>query len=409
MSDIYFKMALLNIGRRKRRSVLIAMMIALSMIGLLLMEGMYDGMMVQITQNTIKTGSGAVTIQAKAFRSTENIQDHIEQTEKIEEALERNEEVASYVKRVVHRGLIATAGYSQGVTVFGVDLDHEADHARLDNYIIKGDYSFAKRERGAIIGYKLARKLRVDIGKKVIVTMQDIDNEVVAVALKVRGIIKTNNMAIDNSGILMSRNMLKSLIGLKGVTEYALLLKDLKSAYDVKKELAVDLNDDSLAIYAYKELYPSLYQGEVLMQTFNTVSAVFIFIIASLGIFGVVLVSVLERVREFGIMMAIGTQFRDISVMIVFESLIITLGGYAVGALIGGVLLLYLKHFGLDLTGLSDAFAIFGMDPNIRAVIKYEYFSSTFVSVVIATLMATIIPIRTLKKRKPIESINEAV
>ena len=108
-------------------------------------------------------------------------------------------------------------------------------------------------------------------------------------------------------------------------------------------------------------------------------------------------------------MMAIGTQFHDIVKLIIYESLIITMSGYLIGALIGGSFLWYFNIYGLDLSGYSDAFSIFGMDSNIKATIKEEYFTSSFISVLIATLAATIIPIRTLKKRNPIQAIQERV
>ncbi|MDX1295490.1 MAG: ABC transporter permease, partial [Sulfurimonadaceae bacterium] len=206
---LYFKMALLHITRRKGRAALVSLMIALSLIGLLLMEGMYEGMMVQITQNSIKTGCGTVSIQHKEFRADNNIKYHIESPEQITATLDSLPGIGSYVSRVSQRGLIATAGYSQGVTVMGIDLEREAEHAGLPNFMIEGNYSFEKRGRGAVIGYRLAKKLKVGIGKKVIVTMQDIDNEVVSVALKVRGIIKTNNMAIDGNGLLMDIGRLR--------------------------------------------------------------------------------------------------------------------------------------------------------------------------------------------------------
>lgn len=404
---LYLKMALLHIWRRKGRSVLIAMMISLSLIGLLLMEGVYEGMMVQITQNSIKTGSGMVSIQHKDFRADDNIRYQISNPETITRLLDRLPGIRSYVRRVSQRGLIATAGYSQGVTVKGVDLEREKGHAQLPNFMIKGEYSFGERGRGAIIGYRLARKLKVDIGRKVIVTMQDIDNEVVSVALRVRGIIKTNNMAIDGSGLLMDIGRLQELTGITGVTEIALLLEDQNADYAMKSAIEEKLDDKELAVYSYKELYPTLYESEAMMETYNQISSAFIFIVATLGIFGVVLVSVLERVREFGIMMAIGTQFRDIVRLIVYESLLITISGYLIGAIIGGSLLWYFKVEGLDLSGLSDAFAIFGMDANIHAIIKQEYFSHAFISVLVATLAATVIPIRTLKQHNPIQSINE--
>ena len=404
---LYFKMALLHIFRRKGRAALVSLMISLSLIGLLLMEGMYEGMMVQITQNSIKTGCGTLSIQQKDFRADNNIKYRIEHPEAVTALLDRVPGIRSYVQRVTQQGLIATAGYSQGVSVMGVDLQREAAHADLPNFMIDGEYSFEKQGRGAVIGYRLAKKLKVGVGKKVIVTLQDADNEVVSVALKVRGIIKTNNMAIDGSGLLMDIGRLRALLGIDGATEIAVLLDDQNADYAVKREIASRLKAPDIAVYSYKELYPTLHESEAMMQTYNAISSSFIFIVATLGIFGVVLVSVLERVREFGIMMAIGTRFFDIARLIVYESLVITMSGYLVGALIGGGLLWYFKVYGLDLSGLSDAFAIFGMDSNIRALVKSEYFTHSFISVLLATLAATVIPIRTLKKRNPIQSINE--
>lgn len=402
---LYLKMAILHISRRKGRAALISVMIAVSLIGLLLMEGMYEGMMVQITQNTIKTGSGVVAVQHREFRKDGNIAYQLRDPDAIEAVLLHQPGIRSHVVRISQRGLIATAGYSQGVTITGTDLRRESEHAQMDNFMLEGEYSFERN--GAIIGYKLARKLKTSVGKKVVVTMQDANNEVVSVALKIRGIIKTNNAAIDRSGLLMDLESLRRLVGIQGATEIAVLLENQHDDERIKQSLLATIDEQEVAVYTYKDLYPSLYEGEAMMQTYNRISSAFIFIVATLGIFGVVLVSVLERVREFGIMMAIGTRFRDIARLILYESLVITMSGYFAGAVIGGAMLWYLRDYGIDLSGLSDAFAIFGMDSNIHAVLKPEYFTSALVSVVLATLCATIIPIRTLKKRNPIQSINE--
>ncbi len=402
---LYFKMAVLYTMRRKGRAILISLMIALSLTGLLLMEGMYEGMMVQITQNSIKTGSGAISIQHRGFRSDNNIVYHLADPAAIETLLERQPGVRSYAERITQRGLAATAGYSQGVNVIGIDPEREIGHSQLENFMIEGQYGFERN--GAVIGYRLARKLKTSVGKKIVVTIQDVNNDVVSAALRVNGIIKTNNASIDTNGVLIRIGALRNLSGIDGATEIAVMVDEKTDEAAVRDRLAQQIADSSVALYTYKELYPSLSEGEALMQTYNKISSAFIFIVATLGIFGVVLVSVLERVREFGIMLAIGTRFADVARLIVYESLIITLSGYAAGALIGGAALWYLKVYGIDLSGLSDAFAIFGMDSTIHAVIKPDYFTGSLYSVIAATLFATIIPIRTLKRRKPIQSINE--
>ena len=406
---LYLKMALLHLFRRKGRSLLISLMIAISLIGLLLMEGMYEGMMNQLTLNSIKTGSGTLVIEHKKLRADPNIKYNINEPNKITSILDNEALINTYVLRINQKGLISTAGFSQGVSVSGVDLKLESKHSEFQNYIIDGKYDFGIRNRGAIIGYRLAKKLKVDIGNKVIVTIQDVNNEVVSFALKISAVIKTNNIAIDANGLIMDIKLLRSLTGVQGVTEISILLKHKDEDFKVKQSLEKKIINNDISIYSYKELYPSLHESEAFMETFSQISSAFIFIVATLGIFGVVLVSVLERVREFGIMMAIGTKFRDIVKLIIYESLIITMSGYLLGVIIGGCLLWYFSIFGLDLSGFSDAFSIFGMDSNIKATIKEEYFISSFISVFIATIAATIIPIRTLKKRNPIQSIQERI
>ena len=143
------------------------------------------------------------------------------------------------------------------------------------------------------------------------------------------------------------------------------------------------------------------------MRYFSSITSVFMFLVASIGIFGVVLVGVLERIKEFGIMLAIGTQFKDIAKMIIYESLIITIFGYILGAILGYFILLYLKIYGIDLIQYSDAFAVFGMDSSIRATIRLEYFTIPLFTTIIATLLATILPIKKIKDSKPIEAIKD--
>jgi len=405
--NIYIKMAWHNISRRKTRTFMMAGMIAATLIGLLLMQGIYTNMIEQITINTIKSDVGAVLISAKNYRQSEELKYYIKKPEKVINILNKTQHIKSYVLRIKAQGIIATAGYSKGVSILGIDLANEDIHSNIQHSIIDGTYSFGARDRGALIGWKLAKKLKVKVGKKIIITTQDIDNEVVSIALRVKAIIKTNNMSIDSSSIYMKREKLSSLINLDGINQIAIMLDDRHNAQIVKNSLVGDINNKELVVYSYNDIYPQLKQSEDIMKYFSTITSGFMFLVAALGIFGVVLVSVLDRIREFGIMLAIGTKFKDIAKMIIYESLFIALLGYLIGSLLGFLLLYYLKIVGLDLSSLSDAFAIFGMDSSIRASIKLEYFITPLISTIIATLLATISPIRTLKKRRPIEAIKD--
>ncbi|MCI5143153.1 MAG: FtsX-like permease family protein, partial [Candidatus Electrothrix sp. ATG1] len=113
-----------------------------------------------------------------------------------------------------------------------------------------------------------------------------------------------------------------------------------------------------------------------------------------------------DRLREFGIMLAIGTRFREICQIILVESFFMGFIGFALGALVGFSTLYYFKIYGLDLSVFSDAFEEFGMDAVTYAMIRPSYFITALLAVIVATFLSILVPLRVLKKARPIESIN---
>ncbi|MCI5151216.1 MAG: ABC transporter permease, partial [Candidatus Electrothrix sp. MAN1_4] len=289
--------------------------------------------------------------------------------------------------------------------VFGVDLEAEEQHGQLGSYLYQGEFTFGKKGRRAIIGYKLAEKLQVRVGSKIIISAQDSQQEVSSLPVRISGILKTNNMALDEHAVLLSQQQMQRLLSVEsGVAQVALLLHDETELAQVQADLSRQFPE--LDVQRWDELYPALLQSREMMQIFNMVTNMLIFCVAALGIFGVMLVSVLERLREFGIMLAIGTRFSEITRIILAESLFMGFLGYGLGALIGFSTLYYFKIYGLDLSIFSEAFAEFGMDAVTYAIIRPSYFITAFVAVIVATLLSVPIPLRVLKKSKPIEAIN---
>jgi len=404
MYRLIIKSALASLLKRKLRTFLVIFMIASSLWGLMLMQGVYDGMTQQMIQNAIRSDSSQISIFPKDFRNQKEIQLQLSDEKKIYELLDKENNVKSYISRITTSGLIATAKYSKNASIFGIDAKDEIAHANLDKYIKEGSFSFGKKDRGAVIGFKLAKKLKVKLGKKIILSAQDVNNEVSSVSLKVTGIIKTNNMALDQSGVFIDKGKAKKFLGVKNVNQIAIMLHDYEKADSLKAVLKKEFTHTET--YDWGELYPALLQSEEIMKSFSYISYTIVFFTATVGIFGVVLVSVLERLREFGVLRAIGTRFRVIVAMVFFESFFIGLLGLILGTIIGGGTLYYFSIYGLDLSSFSDALDEFGMDAITYALIKTEYFITAFIAVFSATFLSILIPLRVLKKSKPIEVIN---
>ncbi|MCI5167964.1 MAG: ABC transporter permease [Candidatus Electrothrix sp. GM3_4] len=248
--------------------------------------------------------------------------------------------------------------------------------------------------------------MRVRIGSKIILSAQDTHADVASAAFRVTGILKTNNMGLDERAVFIDlQKMRKMLTVPEGVSQIAVIVHEQNQLAEVQEDLNRRFPD--LDILRWDELYPALMQSKVIMNGFNMVISGMIFCVAALGIFGVILVSVLERIREFGIMLAIGTRFSLIRNIILTESLFLGLIGFLFGSLIGGANLYYFKTYGLDLSAFSDAFDEFGMDAVTYAMIRPSYFITAFVAVLLATFFSVLIPLRVLKKSNPIEAINK--
>ncbi|MCI5158884.1 MAG: ABC transporter permease [Candidatus Electrothrix sp. AUS1_2] len=370
------------------------------------MEGVYEGMIEQMINNAIRSDSGHLSFFAEGYRSDPDLSLRVHDVPAIRAALEQDTRVRSFVVRMKQDGLAATAHASRGAVIIGMELAREEEHGRLAEYLHKGAFSFGQQDKGIILGFKLADTLQVRIGSKIILSAQDMQAEVASAAFRVTGILKTNNMALDERAVFIDLDRMRRMLSVpEGVTQIAVIVRDQDQLAEIQGDLQKQIS--GLDVLRWDELYPALMQSKVIMKGFNMIISGMIFCVATLGIFGVMLVSVLERIREFGIMLAIGTRFSQIRNIILAESFFLGLIGFLFGSLIGGLTLLYFKVYGLDLTAFSDAFEEFGMDAVSYAVIRPSYFLTAFTAVLLAAFFSVLIPLRVLKKSNPIEAINK--
>ncbi len=410
MSRLLVRMAWASLCVRATRSFMVVLMISVSLWSLLLMQGIYDGMTEQMISNAISSDSGDLSLFARGYRLDPSLENMIPDTfrdgRRITDTLYRDSRVRSFVKRLQQNGVVATARYSRNAGIRGVDLSAEETHGRLRRSILAGEYGFGTKGRGAILGYGLAEKLHVTVGSKIIVSCQNRDAEVVSTALKVTGIIKTNNMALDDTTVFMALERAGEFFGAgRASTQISVMTADASDAGNLQKDLLRSFPE--LDVLRWDELYPALMQSRVIMKGFRLVVSLIIFTVAGLGIVAVMMVSIMERRREIGVMLALGTRFSQIRIMVLIESLIMGLSGFAVGALAGLGSLLYFRTFGLDLRVFSDAFEEFGMDAVTYALLHFEYFATPFLAIVSASVISVYFPLRMLAKGSPVKIINE--
>lgn len=400
MYKLILKLAWKNSFLRRSRTLLVIIMIAVSMSMMLAIEGIYDGMVENMVDKNKRSDSGDISIFAKEYRINKDLAYMIKNADEIKAEIENMQGAQAVVLRVKAEGLLSTARKSSFASVVGIDLQAEERFGKFSEFLKEGSIDLQKQ--GAIVGIELAKTLKVGVGSKVVFSTQDIRGEINSIALYVRAIVQTTNISLDNSAIFIDINQLHKFLGTdsKNAMQIAIRGED-EELYGRLKRAFPELD-----VKSFLELQPMIKQMQDLMIIFNSVTFLIVMGVVFIGIFGVMYVSILDRVREFGIMISVGMHYKYITIQIFLESIVIGVLGYLSGAVLGAVLLTYLEHYGIDLSAFSDALATWGYEAVIYATIKTSYFTTTLSAIMAASMFSVIIPLRKIKKLNPIEVIK---
>ena len=403
MFRMILKMAYQNIFLRKSRATLLILMIGMSMGVMVGLEGLYDGMSLRMIDKTKRSDSGEVSLYAKKYRLEQDLAYRIEHADEKYSTIEKMDGVNAVVYRLKAEGLAQTATKSKPGSIIGIDLEDEERFGDFEAFVQKGTLHLEKND--ALIGSGLAKKLKVKIGSKVIFTTQDSHRDIQSIAVRIKAVIRTSNIVLDDTVLYVSRNKVTSFLSLPdGAATQIAVRSSEKESTVLKKKLSKDF--PKLEVFSFKELYPQLKQMQSMMDVFNGITFSIVMIVVFIGILGVMYVSILDRIREFGILLSVGYAYRYIRLQIITESLFLGLSGYVLGTILGLVILNYLKHYGLNLTMFAEGMESFGMDPVIYATSKSSYFISTFFAILFASLFSVWLPLRKIKKLNPVEVIR---
>lgn len=397
MYRLIFKLAIANAFLRLNRTILVILMIAVSMGMMLSIQGLYDGMTLSMIDKTKRSDSGEISMYAKDYRLSKTLKDSIKDSKSIKSELEKLNNIDAIALRLKAQGLSSTARKSAFSTIVGINLEDEEKFGEFSKFLKEGKLSLKKRDM--LIGSELAKTLKIKIGSKVIFSTQDSSGEINSMSLKVKGIMQTSNIALDGSAIYVDKTKLEKFLHVDKnvVTQIAIRTNSLNLENSLKTSYK------NLDVKSFLELYPMIKQMKDMMVIFNSITFIIVMLVVFIGIMGVMYVSILDRIREFGIMKSIGLSYKFIRLQILLEALIVGLFGYVLGALLGYGALMYLMHIGLDLSAFADGMESFGMSKVIYADIKISYFTSTFIAIIGASLLSVLLPLRKIKTMNVIE------
>ncbi|MEX2600288.1 MAG: FtsX-like permease family protein [Balneolaceae bacterium] len=402
-----FSISWRNIWRHPARSgVLLGAIIAGLWAGIMA-SALTNGMLQQRFDNVILEELTHVQIHHPEFLTEREPWMVLEQTDELYTYLEQDERVRSYTGRTLSGAMIQSPLTSSGVQARGVDTVREQETTLFHENVTRGEYLDSDLRNPILLGESLADKLNSEIGQRVVLTFQDLDNEIISGSFTVAGLFNTSSNPYDERNVFVRNEDLGSLITDRAVIhEIAILLHD----QTMSERVAGDLNREFEEISAetWYELSPELRYMTDMSQSMTFYIMVIIMLALAFGILNTMLMAIFERMRELGMLLAIGMNKLRVFTMIMLESVILTLTGAAAGLLIAWLSVQYLGTVGFDFSGVGgDSMAEFGYDAIVYPMAGREDYILTILLVVLTAILAAIYPAIKALKLNPADIVRD--
>jgi ABC-type lipoprotein release transport system permease subunit len=366
---------------------------------MILYSSLLDGFLLTMKRNAVDISLGELQIHQKGYRDDPDLYSQVTNLPFLLKELEKSGIYGA--PRLYAVGLTAAGENSAGVVIRGVDVDAEKKVTSIDKHVLKGNWLSPGSPREIVIGRKLSKNLGVGIGDEVVLLSQAADGSMANDLYRVRGVLKTIGSTIDSGGFFMVAGEFRTFM-LVGDGAHEIALKRMDNSIplaDVKKEVEADLKragSQEGEVLSWRELKP------VLSQLLQTTDAALLFMLlityTAIGMvtLNAMLMSVFERMKEFGVMKALGVQPSQIIALIMTEAAIQGIGSAIVALFAGGGISKMVEKNGIDLTGIigNSGVSIAGiaMDPVWHGAVSVKSIGAPITVLLVVVGISVIYP-----------------
>ena len=349
------KLAWRNVWRNGRRSSVTIAAMTLALVAEILYSGMVSGLILDMEEDAVSIDMGDIQILTPDYATRASLYEAVEPHEPILAELDARGYRAT--PRLFAGGLAASGESSAGVTFLGVDPVRDATVLDLHHYVDRGSWLDADDPLGVVLGRRLAHTLGVDIGGEVVVLSQGADGSVANELFTVRGILLSVSASTDRTTILMGEQTFRTLMVFEQGAHKILVRRPVGSELDLAaaevRQIAEANGNTAVAVKTWKELNPFLAQYIDTVSSMIVIVFLIVYLAVAILILNAMLMAVYERIREIGVLKAIGYGPLQVLSMMVLEGLIQA----AVATVLGGILaapgMWYLATYGIDVGALG--------------------------------------------------------
>lgn len=400
-----FILAWRNIWRNKKRSaIIIAAITAGLSCGLFASAVMY-GMYESLINSTIDRELGHIQIHSLKFEDEKILSDTIPEFKSVLNEIKKLPEISGLSSRVIIEGMCSSPTSSSGVSITGINPEEENRVTTIRNQIIEGNYFNTDLSPEVVIGKKLAEKHDVKLKSKIVLSFQDFEGNIVYAAFRVAGIYRTESSLFDQSVIFVNQDELFGLLNSKEFShEIVVRLNSSRQLDSVFSKLSKQF--PMLSVKDWKLLAPEI---KIYYEILDIQLYFFMGIILFALLFGItntMLMSVIERIREIGILIALGMKRNKIFSMIILETIALSLVGGFAGLIVGVIIIEIVGSTGINLSAFTEGLSQFSIATVLYPVLPLSFYPVITLMIIFSAIIAAIYPAIKAIKLKPATAIR---
>lgn len=406
------KLAWRNLWRNYRRTVIMLLAITLGVWAMIFMNAFMVGMVDDMVRTGVETLPGHAQLHNSAYRDDPSVVNSMDPAGEVIKTALDNESVAGWVERVRVPAIVASERDSRGLSLLGIDPVQEIKLGFAPDQIIDGRFLDGVTDRGIVLGARLVERLETGLGKRVVVMSQDPDNNVADRGFRIVGIYRARLPMMEEQAAYVGRETLQAMLGVgQAISEIAVLgddYRDLSAWYPQLQSAVQTINAQEvvLNLAPWTELDGYLATMLKFQDGMLFIFVGVIFLVLSFGLVNTIVMAVYERMREFGLMQALGMRPVNILLQVLVESVLLLLIGLLIGNVLAWATIVPLES-GVDISFLGEALELAGMGAVLYPTLYIQDMVTVSILVVGLGLLASLLPAWRASQLDPIEALGK--
>jgi len=403
---VLFRLAWRNLWRNHRRTIIMLGAIGVGVWAMIFMTALTRGMVDQMITDSIGVLPGHVQMHHPDYKDDPSIANRIlisdaDLKDKFDDA-----GFEAWASRVRVPAVITSERESRGVTLLGVDPAVEREISFFDYEEVEGRFLNDATDKGIVIGAELADTLETEIGKRVVLMSQDPDNEIADRGFRIVGLYSANTKAVEEAYAFIGKTTAQKMLRIGDATTEVVFLGDEYRNVEPIYDAVTSAVDDSVSVRRWYEIDTYLGTMMNVMDGFVLIWVVVIFMALSFGLVNTLVMAVFERVREIGLMLALGMKPASILGQIIIESMLLMTLGLAVGNFLAWATVIPLES-GIDVSIVSEGMEMWGASSVLYPKLYASDMILASVVVLILGFLASLSPAWRASRYEPVEAITK--